>query len=205
LFGEDDDDEPIFQFDPRSTDFGKVRAGDTRLDVTAGLSTAIVFSTRVMMQQKMSQRGEIQDMRLIDDGDNIRFGQMTTSEVIGRFLRSKLAPIPSAAVNIVDGQNVVGETYKEGAEFMRDGMGLPAGFAENPFVQELIGFGVPLSIADYYDAARAHGIPKASALQILATLGVSMNTYSIESEKKGRSERTRKQRPKRPKRPRRER
>jgi hypothetical protein len=201
LFGDDDDEHPLIQWDPRSTDFGKVRTGDTRLDVTSGLSNAIVFASRMATQTAMNQRGEIKDLRIVDEGGNIDFGQSTAWDVIARFIRSKLAPIPSTVTNLVEGQNVVGESYKEGAAFMRDNMGIPAEIAENPFLQELVGYGVPLSVADFYDAAIAHGVPKAAALQILATLGVSMNTYSIEEKKKESGRPQRVSRPKRPERP----
>ena len=85
---------------------------------------------------------------------------------------------------------------------MRDMVGMPPWLAENPALQELFGLGMPLSLADYADAMAEHGVPTATALQILATLGVSMTTYDTESrskKKEGRPERP--ERPSRPNRP----
>ena len=43
-----EDDEPTFETDPRSSDFLKIKIGETRLDPTAGLSSAIVLSARLL-------------------------------------------------------------------------------------------------------------------------------------------------------------
>jgi hypothetical protein len=200
-FGGDDEDETV-NWNPLSSDFGKVRVGNTRLDTTAGMSNAIVFTSRLLTQHTENTKGEIMPLRYNGDGDNIRYGQRTLSDVILSFVRSKLAPIPASMWNLGQGQNVVGETYKERAQFMRDSVGMPPWLAENPFIQESFGMGVPLSMADFYEAMQEHGVPKATALQLLATFGVSMNTYDTESrskKKEGRPERAK--RPSRPKRP----
>ena len=198
-FGGDDEDETV-NWNPLSADFGKVRVGNTRLDTTAGMSNAIVFTARMATQHTENSRGEVMPLRYNNDGSNIRFGQREFNNVVLSFVRSKLAPIPASAWNLLAGKNVVGETYKERGQFMRDTVGMPPWIAENPFIQESFGMGVPLSMADYYDAMLEHGVPKATALQLLATLGVSMNTYDTnEKKEKGRPERP--ERPSRPNRP----
>jgi len=204
-FGGDDDGEPFWELDPRSTDFGKLRIGNTRLDMLAGLSQPIVFMSRMLSGGKKNSKSEIVPIRDnfrfgVPEGAEVGYGQDDGSDIAWRFLRSKAAPHISAVSNQVFGSNVVGESNEERAQFMRDVLGIPAGIAENPLVLESFGMVTPLSMRDFYDALLEHGLAKTAALQILATLGVSMNTYDTGSDKKGRSKRPkRKKRPTRPK------
>jgi hypothetical protein len=189
LFKEEDDEHPVINFDPRTSDFGKVRVGNTRMDVTSGLSNAAVFMTRMALAQTTNHRGEVKDLRVIGDGGNMRYGQYDSWDVASNFFRSKLAPIPASIINVQQGQNVVGENYAAGAKFMEEYMNIPPDLANSRWgavVQELAGYAVPLSVQDFVDAAEEHGVPKAVALQTVATLGVSMNTYDV-NKKEGRS------------------
>jgi hypothetical protein len=197
---DDDDPEKIWELDPRSTDFGKIRIGNTRMDVMAGLSQPLVFLSRIMSGTTKSASGEIRDIRVVGDGSNVDYGQDKAGEIAWRFTRSKFAPPISAFFNWREGQTVVGESYRDRGEFMREVLGLPAGIAENPALIEALGLATPLSMRDFYDALIEHGWSKAAAFQVLATLGVSMNTYDTNSRKKdGRPKRPK--RPSRPKRP----
>ena len=185
-----------------------MKVGDTRLDMMAGLSQPIVFLSRIISGGKKNTKGQIIPLRDewrfgVPEGAKVGFGQDSGWEVAERFMRTKFAPPLTAMANMIDGQNVLGEDYKERGKFARDVLGVPAGIAENPAFVEGVGLATPLSMRDFYDALREHGFPKAAALQVLATFGVSMNTYSTnEQQKGGRPERPeRPQRQSRPERP----
>jgi hypothetical protein len=82
--------------DPRSSDFGKIRIGNLRLDPFAGFSQMVTFLSRMISGQSKSLRsGKIKDL---GEGG---FGR-TRLDVIGSFIRSKMAPIPSAFVDFAD-------------------------------------------------------------------------------------------------------
>jgi len=178
-----DEDDQFWQLDPRSTDFGKLRIGNTRLDMMAGLSQPIVFMARYFTGTKVNSRGEVQSIRNSGE-DKVPFGADDAGDILWRFAQSKAAPHISAVMNWRRGENVVGETYAERGAFMRDVLGLPAEIAENPLFVETLGLATPLSIRDFYDALLEHGLTKTAALQTLATLGVSMNTYDTKPKKK---------------------
>lgn len=80
--------------DPRSSDFGKLRFGDVRLDPLAGVSQATVLLSRIGSGSVKTLDGKVNDLR---------FEDMT------RFLRSKLSPAIGMAVDLRLGKNVVGE------------------------------------------------------------------------------------------------
>jgi hypothetical protein len=76
--------------DWRSTDFGKIRFGDTRVDPLMGIQQLVVLIGRFATNEKKTAAGKI---RPLDGSDKGPFGE-TFSDVAGRFVRSKLAPIP---------------------------------------------------------------------------------------------------------------
>ena len=62
-FSDDDDERDIISFDPRSSDFLKVRFGDTRMDLMSGLIQPSVFLTRMLMGQRLTSSGHTVALR----------------------------------------------------------------------------------------------------------------------------------------------
>lgn len=150
LFG----DEAKLEGDPRSADFGKVRLGNTRIDPLTGLAQNTVFVSRLLSgQTRSSTTGRLSDLR----GPNMRYGGQRIPDVLERFLRSKLAPLPGAAVNLLAGENVVGEQV-----------------TARSLATELT---VPLALRDAYGALQDLGVSKGSAASILGILGMGVQTY----------------------------
>ncbi len=92
LWDDDDPNKPTIAWDPTSSDFGKIRIGDRRVDPLGGLSQAMVFIARSMKRAYLFTTGEPRTRQ--DQGD----------EYLWRFARSKLAPIPGATVDILSGK-----------------------------------------------------------------------------------------------------
>ena len=159
-----DDDEVSFSLDPKSTDFMKIKVGDTRIDLTAAISSPIVFLTRILGGKKTTQSGDV--VSLVED---VKYGGDTIPIILLRYLRSKLSPPIAAAINARQGENVVGESTT------------PAG--------EVVGLITPLALADMYDAMLAQGIPKGTALTMIAILGGATNTYANQEAKKEKARR----------------
>ena len=92
--------------DPRSSDFGKIRIGNTRWDIWGGFQQPIRYIAQFITgQKKSSASGKIEEL----DGTN--YNKQTRLGVLGNFLRSKLAPIPALAVDAMAGENMVGERF----------------------------------------------------------------------------------------------
>ena len=157
LWDDDDEDRPTIETDPRSSDFLKVRIGETRLDLMAGLSQTMVLSARMATgQTKSSTSGRV---RKFGEG----YKPETRLTVLGRFGRSKLAPVPGAVATVAnDWTDVVGQKVTP-AELGRSIV-------------------TPLSVHDVEDTMKAQGISKGSAMSLLAILGVGMNTYGPKTE-----------------------
>lgn len=92
------------QLDPRSSDFGKIRMGQYRYDIWGGFQQiAVLLSRLVTGETKSAGSGDVSSL----NGEEF-FGQ-TRLSVLARFFRSKLAPVTGAAVDLLEGTNVVGE------------------------------------------------------------------------------------------------
>ena len=84
--------------DPRSSDFGKIKIGNTRIDLTAGMSQYVRFIAQMMQgQRKVLSDGRIQDI----DRERVWY----------RFLRSKSSPMAGLLASIVFGKTFTGDEF----------------------------------------------------------------------------------------------
>ena len=153
LFDDDDEDKPTVEFDPRSSDFGKIKIGETRIDPMSGFSQVVTVVSQVITGRKKGADGEIQHLR----GEGHKWGSPTTWDVMASFARKKFAPIPSAATNVITGENVVGDKVT------------PLTATRDLFI--------PLSVSEVKETMQARGVPAGSAITILTLLGMGGGTY----------------------------
>lgn len=141
--------------DPRSPDFGKIRHGNTRIDVWGGFQQIVRYMAQFATgQKKSSASGKITEL----DGSN--YNKETRITVIGNFVRSKLAPIPAFITNALYGENMVGETFK----------------VEKDLSQMLF----PLVAQGIYDSYKQDGILFAVGVTgIPSVLGIGVQTYGV--------------------------
>jgi hypothetical protein len=152
LFGGDE------EIDPRSSDFGKIKFGNTRLDPLAGMSQVIVLVARSVSGQTKSSSGEVTALR----GPGTPYGSGEW-DVLTRFLRSKFSPMVGTLVNIDQGKTVVGEKVT------------PLTTARDMLI--------PLSVRDVYDVMRENGVAGGTAIMTLGILGVGVQNYGRDEYK----------------------
>ncbi|MFA7463244.1 MAG: hypothetical protein WCY59_08895, partial [Anaerovoracaceae bacterium] len=148
------------EWSPLSSDFGKIKIGNTRIDILAGVSQVTVLMSRVLSGEKKSLSGNVQAIR----GDNVRYGGATTWSVISNFLRTKLTPGLGLGINLLEGKDLVGKKM--------DVSDIP---------KEVI---VPLSFMDIYDAMEEEGIPMGMALGTLGLFGIGIQTHEEKGAKR---------------------
>jgi len=156
---DEDDEEPLINVDPRSTDFLKVRFGDTRLDLFSGLLQPTVFIARLATGTKVNSKGEVQALRDNPWGSDLEkdYGSGGAFGEITRFLRSKLAPIPGSIINLQQGENVIGQPTD-----------LP---------KELQSLMFPLTFADAGDLYKEQGVVGGTIMTGAVIFGVGAATY----------------------------
>lgn len=141
------------ELDPRSSDFGKIRIGDTRFDVTGGMGSLIVLASRLITQEsKSSTSGKVSE---INSG---KFGALKGQDVFFNFLTNKLSPVGSVIKDLFNQKDFEGKPITA--------------------LGELKNLFAPLPLTNAYEAIKN---PKSAnpLLVILAdALGISANTYS---------------------------
>lgn len=133
--------------DPRSSDFGKIRAGHQTYDYWGGLAQDARLIGQLVSGQSVSAK------------TGNKYDQTRTQTMLN-FLRSKLAPVPGAAVDVAVGKDFIGRKIT------------PLG--------EIANLLSPLVASDIVDAWRAEG-PKGAAIASPASflgLGVTSQVPS---------------------------
>lgn len=144
--------------DPKSSDFGKIIIGKTRWDPMAGILQLTVLLSRMKTGKRTNAKGVTYSLT------NAPPKQADMKDVLFDFSRSKLAPLPGAFVD-----SVLREDFKHRPVTLRS---------------ELQNLALPMTWGDIYDAMREQGMPKGTALSILATFGESVNTYTDDGPKR---------------------
>lgn len=149
------------ELDPRSTDFGKIKVGDTRYDIWGGFQQYIrVISQLASGQTKSTTTGKISSLT---DKKKMAFGK-DRGDVIGSFIRGKVAPVPSMAWDFIKGRTAVGQPVSP--------------------VQEAIDHFQPLLFNDIQDAWKTQGVKSLFTVGLPSTFGVGVQTYQAPPPKK---------------------
>lgn len=157
------DDEPPedLVLDPRSSEFLKVKFGNTRVDFLSGLAQSIVFSARMAPKwigggMTVNARGEA---RPTDH-----------TAVLGRFLRSKFSPAMGIIWDMGTGSTFDKQeiTYSNPFAYNKDEAGIVSYIAGQIF---------PLTLSDLWEQASQSGLSNAAITSIGTILGLGANTY----------------------------
>lgn len=155
-----DDKDLKLETDPRSSDWGKIRYKDQRIDLWAGYVQAARFMARMATGETKTAAGEIRE---IDRGKLFR-----------QFIRSKQSPLASMFLDWWEGQNMIGKPFGEPAKGgMLERNNIPGGGV----MQEAWDRLAPLVIQDTVDALTIGGVPEAIIGGSLSFLGVGEQTY----------------------------
>lgn len=156
LWDDDDEDKPTVSFDPLSSDFGKIRFGNTRVDPLAGLSQTTVFSSR--MGEALYQGGRSLAGFELDKA--AKRSMRNSGQVVWRFLTNKASPWIGNTLDFLSGETFEGERL-------------------TPW-KLTKGMVVPISLSDILDSMEEQGIPGGTALSLLAIFGMGVQTYQAQ-------------------------
>jgi uncharacterized coiled-coil protein SlyX len=153
-------DEPKIGDDPRSSDFGKVKIGNSRIDPLAGVAQVIVFAARTATGEKATSSGRVRSIR----GEGIPYGGQKWTDVAADFARSKLHPVPGAIANLFNGTDLGGNK----ADLTNQALNLSA----------------PVTYMDIYQALEEQDLPEGVALGLLAMFGEGLQTYDANAKRR---------------------
>ena len=139
--------------DPRSSDFGKIRIGNTRWDIWGGFQQWVrVIAQFSTGKRKITSTGEI--VSLTKD----EYPFTTRKETVLRFVEGKLAPVPALANALISGA----KTF-EGEDITLKSV-----------IKEKL---IPMYIQDITEAYEEGGLGRAIPAGATAFLGVGVQTY----------------------------
>lgn len=166
------------EMDPRSSDFGKIKIGNTRYDIAGGFSQYLTLYSRLSaylynQTQPLEDRiGEYKTAtgKLRQYGTD--FGERSAYDAIHDFFRNKLSPVPSLGVEIFEGQNVVGDPV-EIIDMEQFGVPVPG--------RSILERVSPMFLQDYLEIAEEHGLLKGAVRAAPALIGVGIQNYTPSS------------------------
>jgi hypothetical protein len=172
VFGKEID----IEHNPTSSDFGKIRLGNTRIDPLSGISQVSVFLSRLITGEiKSSNSGMTVPI------SEYRGGQFGT---ITKFLRTKLSPMFGTAINILPlmGKLKRGEVKLDKSFFTsvigKDVVGQPV----TPW-STFVSLIMPLSLREIKDSIQEQGLATGTAVSLAAILGMGVQTYGVALKK----------------------
>jgi len=142
--------------DPRSSNFGKIKIGDTTFDYTGGKGSLLVLAARQLMgETKSTTTGLIRPFGT-DYGDQSRLS------VLGDFVINKAPPITAAVWSAMRGTNAIGEPVTPGSL--------------------LASTAVPITVQNAFKVASNNPTPTSILGVVADALGVSANTLTNKAD-----------------------
>lgn len=136
--------------DPRSSDFGKIKVGNTRYDVLGGFGQYIKLAAQLTTGQIVSST----------TGKTMTLGEgykpMTRKDILTRFFESKESPVASFVTGLLTGQDSIGNKFQA--------------------TPEVISRFIPLIAQDAYDLVKEHGVA-GLPMTVPGVFGVGTQTY----------------------------
>lgn len=145
------------ELDPRSTDFGKMKVGNTRIDPWAGYQQLVRYTAQMASGERKLDGGGFQDQDSLN--------------TFLRFFRSKASPAAGTAFNALSGESMIGEDFW-------DSLGKTPTDRESFFWQNFM----PLFIQDVRDGLAEEGV-RGGLLGSLSFFGLSANSYDTPAGK----------------------
>jgi hypothetical protein len=136
---------------PTSSDFGKIKTGDTRYDILGGFQQYIRLGAEMWTGKTTSATGNERDLT---EG---KFGEDTRWTLFEKFIRNKFSPVASFVADAMDGKDAVGQPFK------------PTKAVMSRFI--------PLVAQDAADAYNEYGAQGLSSA-VPGIFGIGVQTYS---------------------------
>jgi len=148
-------DDDSVDFSAISANFGKIRAGNMRFDVTGGMSSLVILLARLATQSTKSSVTGI--TKQFGEG----YGSTTGMDAFWNFTENKFSPMFSVVKELVDQKTFEGE--------------------KPTVINQLQNLTVPIVIESGIDAYQKEDIANALLVLIADGIGISANVYSYNS------------------------
>lgn len=140
------------ELDPRSSDFGKIKIGHTRFDVSGGMASIVTLAARELTQSsKSTTTGQVNKL------NSGKVGAQTGTDVFNNFFENKLSPMASVVKDLLNHKDYNGNPVTIGGE------------AKNLFT--------PLGVKNYQELKSDPKSANNLVAMMADALGIATNTY----------------------------
>lgn len=159
------------EIDPRSSDFGKLRVGNTRYDILGGFGQYLTLGARMAMflggstYEKLTGEEGPDHYKTTSTGETKKYNDPSAGlygqkagGAVTQFFRNKLAPVPSYMVDGFMGENVIGEEFSAGNDILKRV--------------------VPMFAQDVYEMANEYGTAQGVAMSAPGIFGVGVQNFT---------------------------
>lgn len=136
--------------DPRSSDFMKIKTGNTRYDIMGGFGQYLTLGARLATNEKKDSKGDIVEL-------GKKFGSNTRWDTTLDFLSNKFSPVAGFVKDYLKGKDATGEEFK----------------AETAILKMFI----PLFVQDTYDLMKERGVVEGAVRSVPGIFGAGASTY----------------------------
>lgn len=160
------------EWDPRSSDFGKIRIGDTRFDITGGMGSIVTLASRIgvpFVEDGMFAGGVKSSTTGIIAGQK-DFNGRSALDLLGAFAENKLAPLAGTLVDLLKKEDFNGDPYTMQA--LKDD-------PKDVTWRVIKGLVVPIPIGSAMKNIEKYDVSTALAISIVDGLGFGSNTYGF--------------------------
>jgi hypothetical protein len=164
-YNNDDDDNTSLELDSRSSDFGKIKIGNSRVDFLGGFLPFYRSASQILMGQKKNlTSAQVEEL-------NQKFGGTTRFDIAKDFFANKLAPLPRMGYDFLD--KTAAQVEKDKLEKEQDNsiwndLGYPV------WAQDLT---VPIWTQDISKLNEEHGVVAGTGLTMLNLLGAGVQNF----------------------------
>lgn len=148
-------DKDSVEFDPTSSDFGKIKSGNTRFNVSGGMGSILTLASRIITKSSKSSTTGLSTPLNQD-----RYGAKTSWDVAGSFFEGKLSPMAGIVRDLMKG-----EDFKKN---------------KPTIMGELSNLLTPLPITNAYEILSNPNSANLMLALIADGLGIGTNTYGTE-------------------------
>lgn len=151
--------------DPRSSDFGKIKVGNTRYDIGGGFNQFITLGARLYTNET-AKNGEVTTL-------GKKYGAPTRLNVAEKFIENKAAPVPGFVLDYLRGKDPTGKDFSVGSAVASRFVPL--------FLQD---------VKSVYDDQKkgdwdVDAMGKSAAMSVPGLFGVGIQTYDAKDRNSG--------------------
>jgi len=153
---------PDVEADPRSSDFGKVKIGDTRYELLGGLSSYLTLSARLgAFSADTAAGGDLVAHYKNSMGEEKRygndFGESNALEMVGNFATNKSSPVASLVADFLRQEDFKGDAVTP----------------QDAAISRML----PIIVQDIYEMGEKYGYMEGSARIAPAVFGAGVSDY----------------------------